>query len=839
MPPTRIGLVIILLVCAATASSSSGRGQAADAAAFPRAARRAIAHGKASEAESLARARPANDPAAAAVLGLLAAKRGKYDEAVRVLEPAANADPAGDAALELGLLHQYLGRHEAAGRLLLGVYRRASSDADGDALLRAGRAAAALGRVDDAKVLLNGASRLGPDPGVETAWGELLLEKYNRTEALRSFQQALKLDPEWAPAHVGLGRTLAEEDPPAAEGAANRALEIDPMLADAHLLLADLDVDNTKYDTARERIGRVLTVNPSHLEALSLLAGIAYVRDGRPAFDVEARKVLAINPGYGDVYRVAGDLSARSYRFEDAVTLTREAVALDPTNARAFADLGMHLMRTGDEPEARRSLERAFKTDSYDRVTFNLLSLLDTLEKYDVVRDGDLVFKFHPQESAVLREYAIPLAHEALQKLSAKYQFTPKGPILIEVFQQHDDFAVRNLGLPGLIGALGACFGRVVSMDSPHAREPPGSFSWQETLWHELAHVVTLQMSSQRVPRWLTEGISVYEEGRARPEWGRDMDLPFAMALQRGKTLKLRDLNSGFTRPDTIALAYYQSSLLVDHIVTSKGEAALRALLLAYGQGLEGEPAITKALGVGFDQLQASFDQALAQRYSGILAAIRDHKEAPGGDVDALRAAASAQQGSYQAQLAYGVALAKAGDKGAFAPLERAAALVPTAIGPESPHALMGALAEQLGDSARAITEYQALLAVDHTALEPARRLAALAEKAKDEQTFALAQGRVVALDPFDPQGHSGLGKVAMRHKDAAVAMREFKAALALGPPDKASAHCDLGESYLLAGRAADAKREALAALEIAPSFERAQDLLLKAIEGKGSEGGR
>jgi len=321
------------------------------------------------------------------------------------------------------------------------------------------------------------------------------------------------------------------------------------------------------------------------------------------------------------------------------------------------------------------------------------------------------------------------------------------------------------------------------------------------------------------------------------------MDLPFAMALERGKTLKLRDLNSGFTRPDTIALAYYQSSLLVDHIVTSKGDAALRALLLAYGQGLEGEAAITKGLGVGFDQLQASFDQALAQRYSGILAAITDHKEAPGGDPardpDALRAAASAQPGSYQAQLTYGAALAKAGDKGAFGPLERAAALVPTAIGPDSPHALMGALAEQLGDSARAIKEYQALLAVDHTALEPARQLAALAEKAKDEQTFALAQGRVVALDPFDPAGHSGLGKVAMRRKDAAVAVREFKAALALGPPDKATAHCDLAESYLLAGRAADAKREALAALEIAPSFERAQDLLLKAIEGKGSEGGR
>ena len=62
--------------------------------------------------------------------------------------------------------------------------------------------------------------------------------------------------------------------------------------------------------------------------------------------------------------------------------------------------------------------------------------------------------------------------------------------------------------------------------------------------------------------------------------------------------------------------------------------------------------------------------------------------------------------------------------------------------------------------------------------------------------------------------------------------MREFRAALQTGAPDKAAAHCDLGESYLLAGRKAEAKREALAALEIAPSFERAQELLLNAVGG-------
>ena len=74
-----------------------------------------------------------------------------------------------------------------------------------------------------------------------------------------------------------------------------------------------------------------------------------------------------------------------------------------------------------------------------------------------------------------------------------------------------------------------------------------------------------------------------------------------------------------------------------------------------------------------------------------------------------------------------------------------------------------------------------------------------------------------------------------MKRAQHDVAVREFTAALALGPTDRAAAHCDLGESLLAKGRKAEAKREALAALEIAPSFERAQELLLKSIQsGQG-----
>jgi tetratricopeptide (TPR) repeat protein len=848
----RPAVVLFFSLCVWTAVTARSHGQQSSGPplAFPASAWRAVAHGKPAEAEALARARPADDPAAVAVLAHLAAEKGRYDEAVSMLKPAVNRAPLSDAALELALVLQKLGRDKEAVPLL-NVISRASPN-DSAALARAARATAALGEAHNANSLFRAASASGSNPALDTAWGRLFLDKFNYPEAAKSFQQALAADDEWAPAHVGLAETLAEDDPPAAAAAAERALEIDPHEADAELLLAQLDLDNTRWDAARERIARVLENNPSDLDARALSAAITYVRGSRAKFDEEVKSTLAINPSYGEIYRAAAQLSAHNYRFDEAVALAREAVALSPDSARAHAELGMHLMRTGDEAAARQSLERAFKLDPFNQVTFNLLGLLDTLDKFVEIREGDIILKLDPAEAPVMREYAMPLAQEALKTLSAKYHFTPKGPILVEIFPKHDDFAVRTLGLPGMIGALGACFGRVVSLDSPRvAGRPPGSFSWQATLWHEMTHVITLQMSNQRIPRWLTEGISEYEETRARPDWGREMEIPFALALERGKTLKLADLNSGFTKPDTIALAYYEASLLVDHIVETYGEPKLQALVRSYGEGLEGNDAIEKKVGVTLPELQASFDKALDARYGAMRAALRPipgATAAPGApgnvrranpDITELRAAAAANPGNYAAQLALGQALAAAGDRAAFEPLEKAAALVPGATGDESPHAVMAQLAEKLGDTARAISEYRALLAQDHTAVEAARRLAAVATKASAPQVLMQAYDRIVAIDPFDPAAHSGLGRLALKNNQPDVAVREFRAALAIGPADKASAHCDLGEAYLLANRPADAKTEALAALEIAPSFDRAQELLLRSIKGAGAAGDR
>ena len=791
-------------------------------------AARALNLGQFDRVDSLLRS--ATDERSVVIRARSAIARGRYTDAERLLTGIVSSAPAGDAALDLGQLYLYLGRREEGGRLLQTVLTRGARNSPAS-LLRLGLAARALGRFQDANTFLRSAGTMAPDdPVINTAWGEVFLEKYNRADAVRSFQEALKADPDYLPARMGLAKATLEQDPAAAKGAVEGVLELNPNHVAAHLLIAELALDDRQRDDARASIQKALAVNPNSLEARALDAAIAFLEARSDDFEAGVAAALALNPVYGDVYRMAGEHAARNYRFDEAVALTRRALEIDRASTRAYADLGMHLLRTGDEAEARRSLETAFKADPYDVVTFNLLAMLDTVDTFETMRDGDLVVRLHPNEAAVMREHVMPLARQALDTLSELYQFKPKGPILIEMFPKHDDFAVRTIGLPGFIGALGACFGRVVTLDSPTAR-PPGQFSWTTTLWHEMAHVITLQMSNNRLPRWLSEGISVFEERRARSDWGREMEVPFAQALEEGKLLKLRDLNEGFSDPRLISLTYYQASLVADHLVATYGEPALWRLLRAYGQGLETDEAFMSAFGATIDDVQESFDAKLERDYAALRAALKTPSIPDKPTVDQLKAIAGDNPGSFGVQMRLAQALQQAGDSAAaIEALERASRLIPAANGEANPNMHIARIAIEQGDTARAIRALETVLTVDSADVESARQLAALLKPLGDIGRTVAAYEIVAELDPFDVQAQAAVGRWALEERDAARALRAFRSAIAAEPADRATAHLDLGEAYLMAGQLAEAKREAVSALEIAPSFERAQDLLLDTI---------
>jgi cellulose synthase operon protein C len=778
----------------------------------------------------IAYAQGTSDPIVMKARGAIA--RGQYSEAETLLKPAAAQSPNGEAALELGLFYDMIGRPDEARPILQRISNlQAGPGTSAAEYARLGRAARALGEFQLANDAYRLAAEKSPsDPAVHTGWGELFLQAHDNGEAVKSFQDALTADGNWIPALLGMAQALLDVNPPAAEKAVDQALALDPEVVAGHLLTAQIELDRSNREAAKAAIAKARAINPASLEAIALSAGVAYIEDRLNDFQQDAAAALKINPRFSAAYRVPGDLAAANYRFEEAVALSRKALEIDPNDVLTLSALGVQLLRTGDEAEARKVLEKSFAIDKFDRTTFNLLTMLDSLDKFEAFADGNVIVKLHPGESAVMREYVGPLAQQALETFSKKYQFTPAGPILIEMFPKHDDFAVRTVGLPGMIGALGACFGRVVTLDSPKAR-PPGDFNWAPTLWHELAHVMTLQLSKQRVPRWLTEGISVYEEKLGSPAWGREGELTFVAAYGRREHMSLRELNAAFQDPEKISLAYFEASILAEHIVETYGMGALRKLLVSYGEGLEGEAALKAGLGVDIDKLQADFDKVLSAKYGSVVKALIPPKELEPGKGDA-EAVAAAFPDSFQAQIALGEFHWKAGriDE-AFTVLERAAKMVPMATGPRSPHAMMAQMALKRGDRPRVIAELEQLLQHAHTDLDSARLLAkTLEETSAPPARLMPAFERIAQLDPFDAANHTKLGRLKLQAGDARTAAREFRAAIAAGSLDAASAHSDLAESYLALGDKAQARRAVLAAIEVAPAYPRAQDLLLKVV---------
>ena len=83
---------------------------------------------------------------------------------------------------------------------------------------------------------------------------------------------------------------------------------------------------------------------------------------------------------------------------------------------------------------------------------------------------------------------------------------------------------------------------------------------------------------------------------------------------------------------------------------------------------------------------------------------------------------------------------------------------------------------------------------------------------------------RIVAIDPFDAEAHAALGRVAAERNEPDAAVARVQGGGRARPGRPAAAYTDLAESYFKSGKRAEAQKQTLAALEIAPSYERAQD---------------
>ncbi len=661
--------------------------------------------------------------------------------------------------------------------------------------------------VQDANEVFRFAAEANPlDPDIHVRWGDMLSAKYQRPEALASYEDALALDPNHPDANLGLARLLADENVERSEQLIEAALETNPNLPAAHLMIARQRITAEQYDEADEATRQALDVNRQMPEALALLATTAYLRGEEEVFDQYVAQVLALNPNFGEMYRILAEQSVMVRLYAEAVEFAREAIRLDPTDWDAYNVLGVNLLRIGEEAEAREVLETVYENDRFNVSTVNTLTLLDSFTNFDRFETAHFNVMLAKSESEALYPYVSGLLEEAYTTLTQKYRFEPDWPIVFEMYPHHDDFAVRTLGLPGL-GALGVSFGKVVAMDSPSAR-PPGEFNWGGTLWHEFAHVVTLQITDHKIPRWFSEGLSVFEEMRARPGWGEDLSPDFLAAIQDDQFLPVLELNEGFVRPrfpGQITLSYYQASLVCDYIDEMFGFDTILEMLRLYREDRTTEEVFEEALGISPSAFDRQFNSWVDSR-TGLI------------DLELFR------QWTEQ-----GVAAANAGDhETAIENLSRAVNMYPEYTFDGNPYLPLAASYEAVGDLDLAIATLDRFGSYAEHGFAGLLELARLREETGDLEGAADALNRVMFMIPTQLDPHRRLGAIALELGYWDEAIREYETLLALDAPDEANAYYQLARAHHAKGELDEARTNVMESLLIAPSFEAAQELLLE-----------
>ncbi len=630
-------------------------------------------------------------------------------------------------------------------------------------------------------------------------WGRLYLDHWQPAEADGLFDEALKLDPKSAEAMLGKALVAAESFAGESAELAHRALELDPKLVEAQELLARLALEDDNREKAAEEAHRALALDPQSVEARAILASIDWLED---------KKDSPWDPHAARGYQTAGHFFMLNRRYAESVAYYRKAIALDPSLYAAQSQLAINLMRLGQDQEAQALLKDCWDHDFQDAATANSLKLLDTYKNYVTFRTSRTILKLHKKEAELLHPYFEAEMERVIATYEKRYRFQLPGPVQVEVYPNHDDFAVRTTGMPGL-GILGVTFGMVVAMDSPSGR-PPGSFHWASTLWHEMSHVFTLTMTQSHVPRWFTEGIAVHEETAASPEWGDRLGPEEIAAIEHKQLLPVADLDRGFVHPKNdaqVVVSYYQAGKICDFITEKWGWDTILAMLADFAHDQETGAVIRKELKISPEE----FDKQFLARIDAETAKVAQN-------FDRWRAAAR-QVNELEKKKDYDGAIKLGTEfRDVYPEFVEAGSLYEALAEAE--------MAKQ--DKAAAIDEWERYVHMGGRNPDTFEKLAgALMEAGKGKEAAAILN-RLNWIYPEDNLLHQRLGGLWLDEGNTAGAVREFHALVSNHPVDPAEAHYDLARAYNQNRQRDQARDEVLAALEIAPDFKPAQKLFLE-----------
>lgn len=765
---------------------------------------------------------------------------GRYSNALAALRPSLEQFPF---SLRLRLLAReaalFNGDAALAGQMVEEIgqlaNRRPWAYRDPPNLVALGQTALLLG-ADPRKVLENTFDRARKaDPDYREAQlgsAGVALSKNDTELAARLLNESLKKFPKDPDFHHALARAYAPGDRKAMLESIAEALSLNENHVPSYILLAEHLIDAEAYDEAELKLARALEVNPHEPEAWALRAVLAHLGQQLAMEQRHRARALEFYTNNPAVDSLIGLKLSQKYRFAEGAAYQRRALELDPTHVPAKSRLAQDLLRLGQEDEGWSLLEQVYTEDGYDVVVFNLASLKDNLGSFTTLTNSHFVVRMGTNEAPVYGDRVMALLGRAHTNLCQKYGIELQSPTIVEMYPDQKDFAVRTFGMPGGAGYLGVCFGRLITANSP-ATQAGRAASWESVLWHEFCHVVTLQMTRNKMPRWLSEGISVYEELAENPSWGQSMNPQYREMILGEGLHKIHDLSSAFLAPPSgqhLMFAYYQSYLVVRFISEKYGVESLRRILRDLRVGVAVNDAIARNT-AALDTLETEF-AGFARDLAGKLGPGLTWEKAEPEDLamkdGELTAWMRSHPKNYYAlsQSARQHVKAKRWQE-AKAPLQELIASYPVQTEPGNAYELLAQVHRELKETAEERKVLTRLAAVDSNATDAYLRLMELGEASRDWMVVLENAERFLAVNPLSHATYGFLGRASEALGRADPAIRSYQTLLKLDPPDPAGVHFRLAK-LLQAKGDPGARRHVLQALEEAPRFREAHALLLQ-----------
>lgn len=716
-------------------------------------------------------------------------------------------------------------------------------------LVALGQAALALG-ADPAQVLgdfFTAAQKLPkgkspPKPGeapphllaAHDAAGRLAIDKGDFKRASQEYQKALSYAPNDPDLRFGLARAFFPSDRKKAGEAIDRVLDTNQYHAGALMMKAEILVDSEAYPEAEALADRLLTLNARHPLAWAMKAAIANLARNDASAEKENRgKALEIWKDNPLVDHTIGRLLSRNYRFAEGADHQRAALKFDPAFAPARIQLANDLMRLGHEEEAWKLAQEIADTDEYNILAHNLTILRDEIAAFRTIQTPEFTLRMPAEEAEIYGERALALLREARQVLCKKYGLDLPGPVLVEFFPHQQDFAIRTFGNLGGSGILGACFGTVVTMNSPGGLAANKN-NWEATLWHEFCHVVTLTVTKNKMPRWLSEGISVYEELQRDPRWGQVMTPDYRRLVleEEGALTPISRLSSAFLSPKSgehLMFAYYESMLVVDYLVKHHGEDSLRRILKDLGNGILINDAIARNT-EPMEKLEADFT-AHVQKLAQDLAPGVEWEKPP---IEEMNPRDPASVAVYVAQHPAHLGARRLLSEALLAQKEWQAAaesariqikLYPGDTTPGCGYEMLAAACRGLRDPAGETNALRELAQRSGEAYQAGVRLLDLEKDAGDWKQLLITSDRVLAINPFQKDAHFCCARAHESEGRSEPALEAYGTLLKLNPPNPSEVRFHMAR-LLRPTDAASAKRHLIDALVGSPRYRDALALL-------------